>query len=275
MSLHRREFLFLSVGALAVRVGLNAKAAKAADPPQPASGPATPSANFPAQDPTLVRDMVGASHGNIARVRELLAVSPTFARATWDWGFGDWETAIGAASHVGNREIVALLVENGARPDLFTLTMLGHVDAVRAAVVAYPGIQRVHGPHGLTLLHHARKGGEASLPVVQYLESLGDADPVYRNEPLADAERDRLVGVYAFGGAPDERFDVSLNKDGALGLKRLPAGGFRNLYHQGSLAFHPPGNDRVRISFEAGAGPAKRLTISEGEFRMTAERAQT
>jgi hypothetical protein len=29
------------------------------------------------------------------------------------------------------------------------------------------------GPHGLTFLHHARKGGEAAVPVLHYLESLG------------------------------------------------------------------------------------------------------
>jgi hypothetical protein len=33
------------------------------------------------------------------------------ARAAWDWGFGDWETALGAASHMGSRPI---------RPDQFT-----------------------------------------------------------------------------------------------------------------------------------------------------------
>ena len=68
---------------------------------------------------------------------------------------------------------------------------------------------------------------------------------------------------------------MSANKDGALGIKRLPAGGFRNLFHQGELAFHPPGNNVVRIQFEAGTGPAGRLTIREGEFLLTAERAGT
>ena len=29
------------------------------------------------------------------------------------------------------------------------------------------------GPHGLTLLHHATKGGDEALEVKEYLESLG------------------------------------------------------------------------------------------------------
>jgi hypothetical protein len=52
--------------------------------------------------------MVGASHGNLARVNELVLAHPALANAAWDWGFGDWETAIGAASHVGNKQIAAV-----------------------------------------------------------------------------------------------------------------------------------------------------------------------
>jgi hypothetical protein len=273
MPLHRRQFLSLSAGLVTAPAWLALPPAMAADPPAGSVGPLP--ATFPAHPPDLARDMVGASHGNLARVRELLALSPTYAKAAWDWGFGDWETALGAASHVGNREIAGLLVASGARPDIFTLAMLGHLDALKAAVAASPGIQRIHGPHGLTLMHHARRGGEAAAPVVAWLESLGDADSGYRNEPVADADRDRLVGQYAFGAAPGERFDVSTNKDGALGIKRLPDGGFRNLFHQGSLAFHPPGNDHVRITFEGAAGPATAVVITEGAFTLTARRAQT
>jgi hypothetical protein len=60
---------------------------------------------FPTQAPELVQEMVVVAHGNITRVKELVSNQPTLAKATWDWGFGDWETALGAASHVGNREI--------------------------------------------------------------------------------------------------------------------------------------------------------------------------
>ena len=52
---------------------------------------------FPQQDPTLVKDAVGASHGNFARIRELVEKQPAMARASIDWGFGDWETCIDAA----------------------------------------------------------------------------------------------------------------------------------------------------------------------------------
>jgi len=59
----------------------------------PAKAPAGPSAAFPTQDADLIREMVGASHFNVARVKELVTRQPALARAAWDWGFGDWEEA--------------------------------------------------------------------------------------------------------------------------------------------------------------------------------------
>lgn len=48
-----------------------------------------------------------------------------------------------------------VLIEHGARPNLFTFAMMGDLRVVRALVDAHPGIRGLHGPHGLTLLHHA------------------------------------------------------------------------------------------------------------------------
>src|SRR5262245_47027 len=83
--------------------------------------------NFPSHDSALVRDFVGASHGNVARVKELLQGRPALAKSAWDWGYGDWETALGAASHVGNREIAELLIATGAPVTIFSAAMLGQL----------------------------------------------------------------------------------------------------------------------------------------------------
>lgn len=63
-------------------------------------------ADFPQNEPSRVQAVVGASHGNFDRVKELISEQPALAKASWDWGFGDWETALGAASHTGRRQIV-------------------------------------------------------------------------------------------------------------------------------------------------------------------------
>src|SRR6476646_8611337 len=49
------------------------------------------------------------SHFDLAKLKELVDTRQELAKASWDWGFGDWETAIGAASHVGRKDIAAYL----------------------------------------------------------------------------------------------------------------------------------------------------------------------
>ena len=46
---------------------------------------------------TLVQEFVGKSHGDLERIKELLAQEPGLINAAWDWGGGDWETGLGAA----------------------------------------------------------------------------------------------------------------------------------------------------------------------------------
>ena len=65
---------------------------------------------FPRQDQKLVAEIVGVSHFNEQRVRELVKSCPELVNAWWDWGFGDWESPLGAASHTGQREIAEVLV---------------------------------------------------------------------------------------------------------------------------------------------------------------------
>ena len=95
---------------------------------QPAPAPAAaPASSFPQQESDLVREIVTVAHGNLARVKELVTARPALARAQWDWGYGDWESPIDAASHVGNRPIAEFLIANGARPTVFTAVMMGQL----------------------------------------------------------------------------------------------------------------------------------------------------
>ncbi len=232
----------------------------------------TLSASFPRQDLTLVQAMVGAAHFNVPKVKELLKQSPELAKACWDWGHGDWETAIGAASHTGNREIVALLIEHGARPDIFTLAMLGQLEVIKQVIKANPGIQKVLGPHGITLLAHAKAGGDESKPVVEYLESLGDADNWSMDLPITDAEEEVYLGEYKFGSGPTDLLKVSKNKQEALMLAResYPGAILRRVEEHG---FAPAGAPSVRVRFKVESGRAVAVTIHDSEPIVTATRA--
>src|SRR4051812_36384123 len=129
----------------------------------------------PALPPNLVVEFVAKAHGDLARVQELLRQEPALINAAWDWGAGDWETALGAAAHMGRQDIALYLLEQGARIDLFAAAMLGKLEVVKAVLSAFPAARSVPGPHGIPLLVHAKAGGEAAAAVLDYLQSLGDA----------------------------------------------------------------------------------------------------
>lgn len=126
----------------------------------------------PALAPELVSEFVRKAHSDIDRVRKLLEIEPKLVNACWDWGGGDFESGLGAAAHTGRREIALLLIERGARLDIFAAVMLGMLDVVKAALTACPHAAKSLGAHGIPLLAHAKMGGEPARCVYEYLESL-------------------------------------------------------------------------------------------------------
>ena len=126
----------------------------------------------PALELELVQEFVAKAHGDFERVKELLTQNPGLVNATWDWGGGDFETALGAAAHMGHKEIANYLLEHGARLDLFAAAMLGKLDIVKAALDAYPDAIKIPGPHGISLIAHAQAGGGEAKSVLDFLESL-------------------------------------------------------------------------------------------------------
>ena len=126
----------------------------------------------PVLEASLVQDFVGNAHGNLDRVKELLAQEPALINSVWDWGGGDFETGLGAAAHMGRRDIASFLLENGARLDLFAAAMLGNLEIVKATLESYPDALNVLGPHGIPLIAHAQAGGNDAVQVYEYLKSL-------------------------------------------------------------------------------------------------------
>jgi hypothetical protein len=127
---------------------------------------------IPAIEASLVEEFVGKAHGNLERVKELLAQEPGLINATWDWGGGDFESALGAAGHMGRRDIANYLLEHGARIDIFVAAMLGNLEIVKAALSSYPDAIDIPGPHGIPLITHAEAGGEDAKAVLEFLTSL-------------------------------------------------------------------------------------------------------
>ncbi len=111
-------------------------------------------------DPAKVREFVGAGHANIPRVKEMLADQPMLINASWDWGAGDFETALGGASHTGHQPMALLLLEAGARMDPFCAAMLGETEIVTALLRLSPACANTRGPHGYSMLYHAGYSGK-------------------------------------------------------------------------------------------------------------------
>jgi hypothetical protein len=120
-----------------------------------------------------VKEFVIAGHNDIDKVKSLLIEFPTLLYATWDWGAGDFETALEGAGHMGNKVIANHLIGLGARTNLFVLTMLGKTQLVKTYLDTYPQYLNARGPHGLTLLHHAQKGGDDAKELFDYLQEKG------------------------------------------------------------------------------------------------------
>lgn len=181
----RRGFTF---GAAGLAAGTLVRGVAAQDPP-PAAPPSGPKeAEFtrdyeaPSFKPSwkkeqinrqLVQDFVIYAHSDLEMVKKLLDREKGLINAAMDWGGGDFETGLNGAAHLGKRDIVAHLLERGARIDIFCAAMLGQLDVVRAFLTIEPKLIDAPGPHGFFNLHvHAQVGGKEAEGVLEYLQSI-------------------------------------------------------------------------------------------------------
>ena len=131
-----------------------------------------PSWKKPQINRSFAQDFVIFAHSDLEMTTKLLDKEPALLNAAIDWGNGDWETGLGGASHMGRRDIVELLLDRGARIDLFCAAMMGQLEAIKAFLTLQPKLIDAKGPHGFSLHFHAQVGGEKSANVLDYLQSV-------------------------------------------------------------------------------------------------------
>jgi hypothetical protein len=127
----------------------------------------------PAADTERVKQFVGAAHRDFDQVKSMLQETPDLLNAVNNLGGWDWEDAIGAAGHVGLPDIAMYLLDKGARPTICVAAMLGKLEVVKAYITAFPYMKDATGPHRISLLRHAKAGGEPAAQVMEYLRSVG------------------------------------------------------------------------------------------------------
>jgi len=236
---------------------------------------------FPNISPKIIAEVVGKSHFDFDGVKTLVEKRPELSRSVWEWRFGDFESAIGAASHVGRRDIALYLMRKGARPTLLTFAMLGNFHVVRAAIEVSPDIQGITGPHGISLLDHARAGERMKEEMsaieienlertIDYLTKLGNADgKTYLD--VSSEEQKKYLGNYRYGNGEKEGFTIDINMRKLLSLG--PIGGFGGaLYKIGDNKFIYNGAPSVEITFDMQNNNVHSMTITDPNVTIQAKK---
>lgn len=141
-----------------------------------------PANNFIHQEDTfsqeLILEFVFAAHKSLEKTKKILESYPLLLNCTSQFKKGDFETAVGGASHMGRRDIAEFLVEQGARLDIFNYAFLGFDGFIKKLVTDFPQYLKAPGPHGFTLLHHAEVGGRKEL--ASWLKSKGLNEKIFK-----------------------------------------------------------------------------------------------
>jgi ankyrin repeat protein len=108
--------------------------------------------------------VTGSSHGDLKKVRELVASDPrlVFSLSTDD------ELAIEACAHTGAREIIRFHLDHGAPLSLPTAVSLGDLEAVAFWLERDPTLIHERGAHDFPVMWYAVIGG-ASLEAAELL----------------------------------------------------------------------------------------------------------
>ncbi len=115
-----------------------------------------------------IRDFIVAAHGNLPRVREMLAEHPGLLNVRHSWAENDSETAIQAAAQTGSIPVVEYLREKGAPLDVCTAAMLGRKQVVEKMLDDDPGLINARGAHGIPLMPHAALSNNLELAKMLY-----------------------------------------------------------------------------------------------------------
>lgn len=115
-----------------------------------------------------IRDFVIAAHRSLDEVKATLAEHPDYLHVAHQWSKTDTETAIQGAAHVGNREIVAYLLELGAEYGIHTAAMMGDTETVSKMLADDPKLAKSTSAHKIGLLPHVAFSGDADLVKMVY-----------------------------------------------------------------------------------------------------------
>lgn len=112
-------------------------------------------------------------HFDLATVKKKVSENPALVRA---FNPEMNESALGAAGHMGRRDIAEFLLAQGAELELATAAMLGRIELVKTTLDEDPARAASGGAHGIPLAFHAAMSGEVAL--LELLWAAGAQEPL-------------------------------------------------------------------------------------------------
>jgi ankyrin repeat protein len=121
-----------------------------------------------------IREFVIAGHGNLDKVKTMLAEQPELLNIPFYWSETDPETALDGAAHIGNRACVDYLMSQGAPLTFYAACMLGMTDKVREYLAENPALAKTAGVHQISALFHVALSGNTE--IADLIAANGGAD---------------------------------------------------------------------------------------------------
>lgn len=228
-------------------------------------------------DGELVFEFVKVAHGDLERTKELIGRESRLIKAAWDWGAGDFETALGAAGHMGRPDIADFLIKHEAPFELCPAAMLGQLAVVRAALETQSSLIHVPGPHGIPLIAHARAGGNEASSVLEFLLEFEKEHPRPESGSAATRTATALDGIYAgvYRGTYANRevgYEIT-EHDRSITLRPLDGREPQELQRAGEHRFELS-KFGVMVMFAVENGKAVAFTVTQGELQVEVERVK-
>jgi uncharacterized protein len=151
----------------------------------------------------FVRTFMIAAHQELDAVRTTLDEHPDLLNVRFQWAEGNYETPLGAASHVGNRPIAEYLLERGAPMTICTAAMLGRAEDVARFLEEDPAEANAVGAHNIPLLLHVALSGRADIAQMVVDYGGGGAGPMSVFLHTAVARGDEELVAWALGQGVD------------------------------------------------------------------------
>ena len=215
-----------------------------------------------------------SSHGNFARVREIVEKQPALCARLDGLGIRRLGNVHRRGRACRQQADCRLPVEpRRAADDLFR----GDDGAARRGEGVRRGPAR-HPEDPWAARHHAdvararrRRRRRAGRAIPHAARRCGH--PHCRRNRSPPADRDALVGKYVYGPGPRDYFTVDVDRDQLWHRSTVWPGAARPRPHSATWCSSRPACRRVKIAFAREGGKVTQLTVADPEVMVTARRA--